>query len=108
MTKFSVSSSIVLARCDIPGSAAPLYAKINKRSYSPGLRAQEPGLVSCELLGRLTELLAGQSPASEPLRDDTDARPVARACSASATLRREPSNMLLFRDWRGGLTAKLT
>src|SRR6266446_1701978 len=37
---------------------------------------EEPCLVSREFLSRLTELLAGKSPAPEPLRDDTDARPV--------------------------------
>jgi hypothetical protein len=33
-------------------------------------------MVSRELLSRLAELLAGQGPAPEPLRDDTDVRAI--------------------------------
>jgi hypothetical protein len=36
----------------------------------------EPGLVGSELLSGLVEFFARQSPAPEPLRDDTDVRPV--------------------------------
>jgi hypothetical protein len=41
----------------------------------------EPGLVSGELLGGLVELLAGQGPAAEPLRDDADV-PGTAGCAA--------------------------